>query len=260
MTKAVFYLFSMIMLMIGCGATAPAQDSPSLVDKIIAAYDKFDYTETDRLLDITLREIEKLTLQDQIEVHKYAGFRQFQKDDPLQAREHFWKLLEIDPTYTLDPVATPPKIIALFQNTKAEYLDELQHRLEQLDRDFSRNPIPWRSLVFPGWEQWHRGYRWKGALWFTAGAGCLAGFIQAVIRTSQKKRDYEAATVAPVISARYNEYNTLYQSQFYWAYGFAALWLGSHIDGLFFSPLKPQNRLSLSLSPEYPGLALFLRF
>ncbi|NIT51175.1 MAG: hypothetical protein GWO41_00030 [candidate division Zixibacteria bacterium] len=239
---------------------SPGEDSHSLVANIISAYNQFDYTETDRLLEIALKEIERLSLQDQIEVYKYAGFRQFQKDDPLQAREHFWKLLEIDPTSTLDPVTTPPKIVALFQNTKAQYLDDLQNRVEQLDREFTRNPIPWRSLVFPGWEQWHRGYRWKGALWIAAGTGSFAGLIQAIIRTHRQKQDYEAADDPEVISARYEKYNRLYQSQFYWAYGFAAVWLSSHIDGLIFSPVKAGTQLSLSFSPDYPGIAVSFRF
>lgn len=243
-------------------AAAQPGDDKTLVEKIISAYEAFNYEETDRFLEVALNEVETFSPPDQIQLYKYAAFRNFQQGESSQTEEYFWKILEIDPTFSLDPLTTSPKILALFQKTKIDFLKDLQQRLAQMEQSvaYNQNPVPWRSLVFPGWEQWRRGYRMKGALWTAAGAGCLAGIVQAVIRTGQKKQEYEDAVGVDEIRAKYDEYNRLYQSQFYWSYAFILVWLSSHVDALFFSPLKPAGKVSLNFPSSYPGLAVTFHF
>lgn len=262
MANLIRYLTCCLLLFTLARVTAQSQDDKTLVEKIISAYEGFNYEETDRFLEVALREIETFSPPDQIQIYKYAAFRRFQQGESFQTEEYFWKILKIDPTFSLDPLTTSPKILALFQKTKIEFLKDLQQRLAQMEQSvpYNYNPVPWRSLIFPGWEQWHRGYRAKGALWITAGAGCLAGIVQAVIRTGQKKQDYEDAVEGDEIRAKYAEYNRLYQSQFYWSYAFIAVWLSSHVDALFFSPLKPVNKVSLNFPSSYPGLTVTFRF
>lgn len=253
------FLCCALLLMISCAAAQP-ESARSLTQNLIAAYERFDYPEFDRLLEIALAEIETFPPQERRQIYQYAAFRRFQQGEILPAEEFFWKLLEIDPTYSLDPLTTPPKVLALFQQTKVRYLENLQQRLEQLEQSVSHNPVPWRSLVFPGWEQWRRGYRAKGALWAGAGVVCIAGIVQAVIRTGDAKEEYENALEAGEIRDRYQDYNRLYQSQFYWSYAFIGVWLSSHIDALFFSPLKSPRQISLNLHPTQPAVTLSIQF
>lgn len=260
MAKPVYFsLCYALLLMFSCAVAQP-ESARSLLQNLISAYERFDYPEFDRLLDIALAEIETFSSQEQPRIYQYAAFRRFQQGETLQAEEFFWKLLEIDPTYNLDPLITPPKVLALFQKTKVRYLENLQQRLQQLEQSLSYSPAPWRSLVFPGWEQWRRGYHAKGALWAGAGVVCAAGIVQAVIRTGQVKKDYENAIEPDGIRARYRDYNRLYQSQFYWSYAFIGVWLSSHIDALFFSPLKSPRQISLNLDPTYPAITLSIQF
>jgi tetratricopeptide (TPR) repeat protein len=248
------------LLFIIAQAAVQSQDDKTLVEKIISAYEGFNYEETDRFLEVALKEIENFSPQDQIQIYKYAAFRKFQQGESFQTEEYFWKILKIDPTFSLDPLTTSPKILALFQKTKIEFLEDLQQRLAQMEQSVNYNPVPWRSLIFPGWEQWHRGYSVKGVLWIMAGTGCLAGVVQAVIRTDQKKQEYEEAVDTDEIRTKYDEYNRLYKSQFYWSCAFIAVWLSSHIDALFFLPLKPTNNVSLTIPPSYPGLTVTFHF
>lgn len=254
-----FSVYCILFLIIAEVAAQP-ETAQSLAGNIISAYEAFNYEETDRLLEIALKEINSLSAQDQIKVYQYAAFRQFQQGDNFQAEAYFWKLLEIDPTFNLDQLTTPPKILSVFQKTKIDFLEGLQQRLGQLEQSMNYRPVPWRSLVFPGWEQWHRGYRLKGGLWMAAGAGCLAGIVQAVARTGQKKQEYEGAIAPEDIRAKYDGYNRLYQSQFYWSYAFIAVWLSSHLDALFLSSLKSPSQLSLHLNPIRPGLSFSFYF
>lgn len=260
MAKPVPCLLCCTLLLLTLRVAAQLESARSLAHNLVSAYERFDYPEFDRLLEIALAEIETFPSQEQRQIYQYAAFRRFQQGETLQAENFFWKLLEIDPTYSLDPLTTPPKVLALFQKTKVRYLENLQQRLQQLQQSLSYNPLPWRSLVFPGWEQWHRGYRSKGALWAGAGVVCAAGIVQAVIRTGQAKDAYENALEAEDIRARYRDYNRLYQSQFYWSYAFIGVWLSSHIDALFFSPLKSPRPISLNLHPTQPAVTLSLPF
>ena len=239
---------------------AQQSTSQSLAQNIISSYNSFNYPETDRLISIALNQIEKFSASDQIQIYQYAAFRKFQHSEPFVAREYFWKLLDIDPSYSLDPVTTSPKILALFQKTKVEYLENLKQRFQKMQKDFTYKPMPWRSLLFPGWEQLHRGYRFKGTLWVAAGSGCLIGLVQSIIRTEKKNDEYLSAAVPEVISQKYDEYNRLYQSQYYWAYGFFAVWLASHVDALFFSRTKSAAQLSLAANNQYPTISLIIHF
>jgi tetratricopeptide (TPR) repeat protein len=260
MIRLVLVFAFAIFLLIVTPVDAQPETSQTLAEKIVSAYERFDYEEADRLLKIAVKESDSFSPQDRIIIYQYAAFRQYQKDQPFKAEEYFWRILELDPTFSLDPITTPPKILTLFQKTKVDFLESLQQRLQQLEQSVSYHPVPWRSLIFPGLAQWHRGYRLKGALWMAAGTGCLAGLAQAVIRTQDKKREYEAAASPEEIAVLYNEYNRVYQSQFYWAYAYMAVWLSSHIDALFFSPVKSSYPVSLSLHPAYPGLTCSIRF
>lgn len=163
MTKLIRYLTCCLLLFTLAHLTAQSQDDKTLVEKIISAYEEFNYEETDRFLEVALKEIETFSPQDQIQIYQYAAFRKFQQGESFRSEEYFWKILEIDPTFSLDPLTTSPKILALFQKTKIEFLKDLQQRLTQMEQSvgYNQNPVPWRSLVFPGWEQWHRGYRLK---------------------------------------------------------------------------------------------------
>ncbi len=256
-----YRLFFFLFILIGLGSAFAQADQPnSLVKDIISAYNRFNDPETDRLLELALKDIDSFSPRDQVTIFQYAAFRQFRKGDSFQAENYFWKLLDIDPNYSPDPLLTPPKLVTLFQKTKIKYLEDLQQRLNVLVKQQQKEALPWRSLVFPGWEQLRRGYRLKGGAWAAAGAATLAGVVQAVVRTRQKEDDYQKAVDATQIKIKYSEYNRLYQSQFYWSYALAAVWFTSHLDAVFFSPPKPARGLSVGLPQSYPGLSFTWRF
>ena len=260
MIQFIKYFLVTFLLLLFHQSIAQENSSQSLLQNIVSSYNNFDYAETDRLLTIALNEIDKFSAPERIQIYQYAAFRKFQQGESFPAREYFWKLLDIDPTFSLDPITTSPKILALFHKTKIEYLDNMENRLQTMQRDFMDKPMPWRSLVFPGWEQLHRGYSLKGTLWVAAGGGCLIGLVQSIIRTEQKNDEYRNAMVPDVISQKYDEYNRLYQSQYYWAYSFIAIWLASHIDAMFFSSIKSPAQLSLAMDAHYPRISLTIHF
>ena len=125
------------------------------------------------------------------------------------AREHFRALLRIDPTHELDPVLTSPKILIVFNGTKAAV---------QADRRPARDPagdgqvpqrrtVSIRTILFPGWEQLARGRSVSGTAFLAAGTLTLGTGIVLELLRSSARRDYLAATSPDQIASRYDRYN-----------------------------------------------------
>ena len=215
-----------------------------VINTLTEAYRQFDYATTDRILNDALAGIETYSYEDRIIIFQYQAIREVEKGRPLSAKDFFWKILEIDPTYAPDPLTVSPKISTLFQSTKIDYITSLDDRYSQIEKNFHYNPVPWRSLIFPGWEQLHRGYSLKGGIFAGAGIAGIAGLIQSVIHTRSAYDDYRNAVAPDDITHRYDTYNRLYKSQFYWSYACLAIWITSHLDALFFCPVQSPLRLT----------------
>ena len=232
----------------------------SVIQAIDSAFTEFDYSKADNLITVALEHIETYNFSEKLQIYTFAAVRKFQQGDQLQAKEYFLRILEISPAYDLDPVSVSPKIISLFQTVKLEYLEKINSRIAQLENNITYNPVPWRSLVFPGWEQWHRGYRLKGSLWTAAGTICMVGIVQSVIRTQSKKSDYQNAGTPEDVISTYNEYNRIHKSQFYWSYAYLTIWFASHLDALFCTPVMKSISITHSVTPASFTMILHYRF
>ena len=220
------------------------------------AYDNFDNKAVDSLLAKAVPGYGKLTDQEKVAFHKYKAFRAFQLGEQSIVQNHFRELLRIDPVYTLDPISTSPKLLTLFDKTKIEYLEQQQRRLETLSERKEFADLPWRSLVFPGWEQWHRGSRIKGYSWMALGTITLAGTVQALVRTSIKHEAYLDEEDPVRLKKKYHEYNDVYQSQYYWAYSMLAVWIASHVDAVFLTENKNIQIVTQSTNPDVISLGI----
>ncbi len=248
-----FWLLGMLCF---SGELLLAQDSSAvkpadLLKQLARAYEQFDYARSAELLNIAFRSLDNFPPADKIEIYRYAAFIAFQQGNSTLASNHFWNLLEIDPTYSLDPVETPPKLLTLFQKTKIEYLEDLNRRIRVLQERAVHKPVPWRSFLFPGWEQWHRGYRTRGALLGAAGVISLGGFIYSVVQTGQKKSAYESATDPARAAELYQQYNRFYRNQFYFGYAFFATWAFSQVDLTLWSHPKIRMKLTTGVPRLY---------
>ncbi len=206
-----------------------------LGSKLEQAYDSFENERVDSLLIEANKNIINLSLVDKVVFHKYSAFKAFQNGEQQIVMDHFKELITINPSYTLDALATSPKLVMLFDKAKIEYLEEQQRHLSELTSKKPAQELPWRSLVFPGWEQWNRGAKTKAYTWAALGAITLAGTVQSLIRTSSKRQIYLDEENPDKIKTKFSSYNSTYRSQFYWTYALSAVWVTSHIDAVFFT-------------------------
>jgi hypothetical protein len=226
--------------------------------KLKQAYDSFENKKVDSLLIAANKSITVLSLDEKIAFHKYSAFQAFQNGMQEIVMDHFKELVTLDPSYTLDALSTSPKLIMLFDKSKIEYLEEQQRRLHELTKTQPEQELPWRSLVYPGWEQWHRGAKTKAYTWVALGTLTLAGTVQSLFRTSAAHTAYLDETSPGKIKSKFRTYNDLYRSQYYWAYALTTVWIASHLDAVFFT--EP-SKMSLVIQPgPQNGISLDLKF
>ncbi len=247
MGRLVYILLMIFLAVVFVSAQSVQTDSLLQQDELVAqlkqAYNHFDYQKCATLLNLAFPSIDTFSPQNRIEIYKYAAFLAFRQGNSTLAENHFWQILEIDPSYTLDPVQTPPKLLTLFQKTKIEFLQELNRQLRELQQEPVHRSTAWRGLVFPGWEQWHRGYRTRGAILGGAALASLVGLGYAIVQTQQKKQDYQDASDSESADRLYDEYNRFYRQQFYFSYAFVATWILSQIDLTLWSTPQIQVRV-----------------
>jgi hypothetical protein len=220
----------------------------NIIEQLDQAYNQFDHQRSAELLNAAFNSLDQFSVSDRVEVYKYAAFIAFQNSNNTLTSNHFWSLLELDPNYVLDPVTTSPKLLTLFQKTKIEFLEDMNRRLEVIEGEKNETDFAWRAFIFPGWEQWHRGYQTKGSILVSAGLISVGGLVYSSVMASQKRNDYLDSQDPEEIAIIYDEYNTHYQRQFYFAYAFIALWSISQLDLALWS----QPRLSLGVTFHAP--------
>ncbi|MCB9059743.1 MAG: hypothetical protein H6627_14350 [Calditrichae bacterium] len=225
-----------IFLLIIAAANVQSQ---SLESRLNDAYNNFNNTRVDSLLDQAAVHVDSFPSAEKVAFHKYSAFRAFRENRGEQVTAHFRELITINPAYVLDPVTTSPKLIMMFDKAKIEYLEKQQKRLNDLSRMPAAEPFPWRSVTFPGLEQWHRGAKTKGLIWGAAGLVTLTGTLQAVIRTASSRQEYLDAADTQAATNKYKSYNDLYRSQYYWAYGLCVVWIANYFDAVYLTENLP---------------------
>ena len=163
---------------------------------------------------------------------QWVAFSLVAQEKPALAREHFLAILHRHPSHELDPVLTSPKILAVFNDARATYLASITRGADS-SRAAEVHPAAgttFRTIIFPGWEQWYHGRTPIGPIFAGAGVATLgAGITMAFLRKSAHQ-DYLAATTPDDIESKYNRYNKYARAESYCFAAFAAVYLLSEID------------------------------
>ncbi|MCF8242228.1 MAG: hypothetical protein K9J16_12650 [Melioribacteraceae bacterium] len=180
----------------------------------------------------------------------------------------FIELLKIDPGYEPDPSNISPKIIDFFNPVKNDFtqivIDNKSNRneSENLRAEFERSKIEmkskitgsvWRSLIFPGWGHIYRDkyYGWFIAV---ANAALLGGSIYFTLHTNTLENNYLSASDKSMIEQKYKDFNSAYKIRNGLYIAYAALWIFTQTDILFFTDEPDSAPLQFGLS--HSGLTL----
>ncbi len=192
-----------------------------------------------------------LTQNQLIDVYKLKGISHFTLSDDKDARNCFLNILKIDSSFAFDSSKTSPKVIAFFNNVKSEFLKEkVREKIfggVKTDTVFITRNVPVkipdnnlqqtmiRSILFPGLGQFYNNENVKGLILVSLGAAALSSSIYYIIDSNNKRNNYLDATNVSDINNKYNLYNSAYKMKNISIITFAAVWLYSQVDALFFS-------------------------
>jgi hypothetical protein len=161
--------------------------------------------------------------------------------------------LKIDDSHDLDPVEISPKIINFFNEIKQDYSAVNQEEIpinENMGEDLTeeqtyqniinkKNKVYQHSLLrsfaAPGWGHLYLSGSSKGWILTTASTAALGSMLYFIYDANQKETDYLNETNKTLIQEKYDEYNTSYKIRNGLIFTYAAIWLYSQIDLLFFS-------------------------
>ena len=254
--KKIRYIFFFILLAAG-SALAQSNSIDSTFHSIESLFESGMYVNAEVE---ARRVVEMPDLSDSVIIvaEKWIAFSLVAQGKLSLASDHFAALLKLNPQFELDPILTSPKILAVFNETKANLAARRKLESDTLAVHPLRQSIAvsFRTVVFPGWEQLHTNRATAGYLFLGGGIGALGAGIAFEALRSSARSEYLSATTASTIESKYSTYNNYYKAEAYAFSAFAIIYVVSEIDvfgntnsaTLSFGPTGLQNRgSSLSL-------------
>lgn len=173
-----------------------------------------------------------------VQLQKYLGFTLVAQGKNESAIEHFVDALRLDSSLTLDPVLTSPKILSVFETAKQKYRNEIimEKKAERALPEGNVLRPSFRAIIFPGWDQLHRGRTTKGWLLLGIGAAAAATAITSDILRRDARRKYLDAQTPALAASRYNTYDTYYKTEYYSFAAFVLIYLYSEFDSFLRLP------------------------
>ena len=237
------WLFSIIVLF--------PQDKKEAIQDLTYKFRNFEYQQVIGNADTLLEEKERFSNPELIEIYTMKGISHYALLDDSKARLSFIEILKIDTSYTLDPSNTSPKIISFFSEVKNEYLASIEGKEEQIfitkydtvfipvthrdtisENNFKQAII--RSVFIPGTGHLYLQSNFKSWLLTFLSAASVGTGIYFIIDSNKRERIYLQETNPNEVTERYNDYNFSYRMRNLAFISFAALWIYSQLDLLFF--------------------------
>lgn len=189
MRASVLVLVVMPLVLIRIGAEdARAQvgrDAPPPVDSIRTAYHELEYDRARRLARSALTRFHAYERSELADVHRILALVEISEGNREEARLQFEAALSLNPDLELDPTFVSPPILRFFDRVKREWWT--RRTAGRLDtsavayrsRDDPAVPAALRSIVLPGWGQYYRGDRFRGAAITAGWIAAAGGFVRA---------------------------------------------------------------------------------
>lgn len=247
-------LIRLLPLLLGCGllfATAAfPQVSGTDILRVKILYNDAAFSEAIDAARQLLHAEQNYLPEELVFLHQYAALSFYNLGTLDSARAHFRSLLSIDPDTRLDPVEVSPKIIEFFEKIKAERPAPVPSmtgpgHIRYIFLDDLRVGAGWRSAFLPGWGQFYKGQKTRGAVLGGAFWGSLIGTGISYLTEQAAEDDYRNATAPAAISNAYDRYNRWYKTRRTLTAVTVALWAITVAD----AGLSPYPRSSLAFGP-----------
>ncbi|MCB0281347.1 MAG: hypothetical protein KDF60_02105 [Calditrichaeota bacterium] len=229
-----------ILLIIGFVAPLIAQQTESYnIFQLRFLYNEVKFTEVIAKGHILLKNPEKLSQENLVEIHKYLALSFYNLNQQDSSRSQFYSILTLQPKYEPDPVHTSPKILSFFNDIKSAFRQDIEKKTAVPFRQYVfvediRGQAAARSFLFPGWGQLYKSQDTKA---YILGGAFLATSLTTII-TYQLEKDlktkYRKETNPLEVSDKYNDYNTMSKTRRFFMYSAFTIWGLSLADAMIF--------------------------
>jgi hypothetical protein len=215
----------------------------------------FDYLKVIESADSLLIHTESFDTTARLDLLRMKGISEYSLKQQSDAHDTFLDILELKNTYTMDPIATSPKILEFYNIIRKSYNSNPRIESEadlysspttptNLNEEPDQKAILTRSLLLPGWGHSHSGNSQKGR-WLLAGALItLPASIYFSWDCYTREDKYLSETNPLKMENLYSEYNTSYKLRNGFITAYLAIWFYSQFD------LFSINHKSLFIFPQ----------
>lgn len=212
-------------------------------NQIKEQYEAFEYEKVIQLSNTFIRS-SGVSDSIKIEVYQMRVVAFYSLGDETSTQNSFKEILKINKNYQPDPSKISPRLIAIFQNVKEDYLKSLKQEtalkdtLQQSQQIFSPSQLKnsvIKNIFVPGLGQISSGYPEKGYLLTIASSANLASMIYFIFDTKKKQDAYLKESNKVLIPTLYDSYNKSYKMRNILITSYVVIWLYSQIDLLLFS-------------------------
>ncbi len=239
------------------------------LDELQKHYEAFEYSTVIAKSKNLLLDKNRFSEQDLTQIFTLKAASHYAMGDKANTRKSFIELLKLEKNFELNSVKYSPKLIELFNNVKEEFADILQTKnknpqlknretvnLESQKKviNSNLNTAIAKSIVLPGWGHLHIKNNTKGWILTSASTITLGSLIYFIFDTNSKEKNYLSEINFALIQDKYNKYNSSYKIRNTLIATYAAIWIYSQIDMLFFSnELGSKNITSQILNNFLPA-------
>ena len=253
------------MLLAGAVESAAQTDAEATVAAIWNAYESLEFEVAEARIADALAMYQSFVPSQLSEIHVVYALLLYAQDDLPGAETQLKQALQLRPATTLDPVETPPGLLAVFGRLKEEQAAinaatteaEVRYLLVQ---DL-RAGAAIRSMVLPGWGQRYKQEQKKGVLLMGLWGGTAGGALFAHIQRQQAKNHYDNSSTSAEALSRFDAFSTWHKVRNSLLLGAAGVWLFSYADAILTgAPLTvqpgDQQAFSINIQPQYGSTGL----
>lgn len=225
-----------------------AQDEYT-ISQIKEAYRSNNYLKAIALSDKFISANPDLSNDLQIDIQEIRAVSYYSIGERDSSKNSFFKILELDRNYSPNPSKISPKIINFFSGIRSDFERVINIRDERIDSllalNETENPLitakdqfantVLRSIILPGWGHFYAGKTTLGIGVGLLSTALIGSSIYFIIHTDNLKKDYASESNRLMISEKYDKYNSAFKIRNSLLISYAAVWLFSQLDILFFS-------------------------
>ena len=183
-----------------------------LIASMIGAYQQLEYDRAEAFAMEILDDYNAYPIEALTQVHTTLGIIKYAQNNQQEAQKQFEAALSLNPELVLDPALVSPKIVDFFDALKGNIqnnsgVDGAQAEVRYLVLADPRPAAAMRSMVLPGWGQWYKEEKKKGALLMGLWGASAVSTVALHVMRQDAQRSYRRATDPDIIADRYNTYN-----------------------------------------------------